>query len=129
MNEGLVWKMGITLVYQSIFSLITRGLKQKAFCLSSEELGPKEKGKREARLLPALEEAGQKPRNVIASGHMQGPGNGFSPAASRENAVSHHLDHSLLGCVSEVSGPEDSKSSVLKASTPEAIGHSSDTEN
>lgn len=76
-----------------------------------------------------MEEGEQKPRNVVASGPVQGPGNGFSLTASRENAVSHHLDYSLLGCVSEVYRHEESKSAMLKASTPVAICHSSNIEN
>jgi len=58
-------------------------------------------------MLLAVKEGEQKPRNVIASGPVQEPGNGFSLTASRENAVSHRLDYSLLGCVSEVYRPED----------------------
>lgn len=76
-----------------------------------------------------MEEGEQKPRNVIASGPVQGPGSGFSLTASKENAVSHHLDYSLLGCVSEVYRPRIGKSAMLKASTPVALCHSSNIEN
>lgn len=91
-----VW--GVTLVYRGVLNLITWGLKtEKAFSLSSQEartIGEREE--RSRRL--ALEEGGRKLRNVLASGHVQGQaGNGFSPATSRKNAVSQHLDLAYWG--------------------------------
>jgi hypothetical protein len=47
-----------------------------------------EKGKRSQ----AVEEGEQKPRNVMPLGPVQEPGNEFPLTASKENAVSHHLD-------------------------------------
>lgn len=61
-----------TLAYRRVFNLITRGLKiERVFCLSSQGARTVGEGEDRSRML-ALEEGGQKPRNVIASGHMQG---------------------------------------------------------